>query len=164
MDKPVIKWAKVYDDAIIPTKRDEDAGYDVYAHLETGCLVVRPHETVVISAGIASAFPIGYVCLLQERGSTGSKGIGQRSGVIDSGYRGEWFIGFTNHNNIPLIIAKEPDKYLDKNDVIVYPYTKAICQAVFLEVPEFKTEEIEYKDLKKITSERGINCKGSTGK
>jgi len=101
---------------------------------------------------------------LLERGSTGTKGIGQRCGVIDSGYRNEWFIPITNHNDKPMIITKETDVEYLQDDFIVYPYTKAICQAVLLPVPKVEINEISYGELKEFKSERGMGCLGSSNK
>ena len=61
----------------------------------------------MLPTGIASACSSNYYFQIFERGSTGVKGIGQRSGVIDSSYRGEWFIPITNHNPYPIIIVRE---------------------------------------------------------
>lgn len=101
-----IKFAKVKPNAIIPSKREEDAGYDIYPCFDEDYIVIYPHETKMIPTGIASAFSSDYVAILKERGSTGTKGIGQRSGIIDSGFRGEYFVPITNHNDKPIIIVK----------------------------------------------------------
>ena len=77
-------FAKVKDGATIPSKREEDGGYDVYACFEEDYIVIQSHETKLIPTGLASAVSSDYVILLRERGSNGSKGIGQRAGVIDS--------------------------------------------------------------------------------
>lgn len=159
----MIYFAKVKEHAQIPNKRDEDAGYDIYACFDEEYILISPHETKFIPTGIASSFSNDYVALVKERGSTGSKGIGQRAGVIDSGYRGEWFIALTNHNIMPLIISKSP-----KNEhlpgAIIYPYDKAIAQCLFIEVPKLKINEISYEELLQIKSERGFGGIGSTGK
>lgn len=162
MDK--IYWAKVKENAVIPTKRSEDAGYDIYACFDEESIVIQPNETRCITTGIASAFPENYVIILKERGSTGTKGIGQRCGVIDSGYRGEYLVPITNHNNKPLIITKADDTSELEGDYIVYPYKKAITQAVLLEKPELPTEEVSYDELLQIKSERGSGKLGSSGK
>ncbi len=99
-------FAALREGARIPAKRDEDAGYDIYACFEEPYFRFEPFETKLVPSGIISAFPPEYVAVLKERGSTGSRGIGQRAGVIDSGYRGEWLIAMTNHNDRPLVIAK----------------------------------------------------------
>ena len=162
-------FAKVKPNAIIPSKIEENAGMDVYANFEEDYIVIKPHETVMIPTGIASACSSDYYFQLFERGSTGTKGIGQRCGVIDSGYRNEWFVPITNHNKDILIIAKDyknTKKYkeLFGDLVIIYPYEKAICQAVLLQVPKIKVEEIDYTSLLKIESIRGIGNLGSTNK
>ena len=87
-----VKFAKVKPNAIIPSKRDEDMGFDIYACFDEDYMVINPHETRLIPTGIASSCDSDYGFLVFERGSTGSKGIARRCGVIDSGYRNEWFI------------------------------------------------------------------------
>ena len=166
-----VKFAKVRPDAIIPSKRDEDMGFDIYACFDEDYIVINPHETKLIPTGIASACDSGYGFLLFERGSTGSKGIARRCGVIDSGYRNEWFVGLTNTTNKVMFISKlsEQETYDNYyNDVMpksfVYPYTKAIVQALVAPVPEVEVEELEYSDLKEIKSERGLGALGSSGK
>lgn len=167
MNEEKVYWAKIREDAIIPTKRPEDAGYDIYACFDEKSIVIHPHETKCIPTGIASAFSSKYVMVLKERGSTGTKGIGQRCGVIDSGYRGEYIVPITNHNNKPLIITKTEDKEelkeLEKH-YIVYTYKKAITQGVLLVIPEIQSEEISYTELQQISSERGTGKLGSSGK
>jgi dUTP pyrophosphatase len=101
-----IKFAKVRPDAKIPSKRDEDMGFDIYACFDEDYMVIKPHETKLIPTGIASACNPEYGFVVFERGSTGSKGIARRCGVIDSGYRNEWFIGLTNTTTKMLIITK----------------------------------------------------------
>lgn len=185
-------WAKVKPDAIIPTKRDEDAGYDIYPCFEEDYIIIPPHETKMIPTGIASAFTEDYVAILKERGSTGTKGIAQRSGVIDSGFRSEWQCPITNTNTVDLIISKltieelikkyatkdeEGYQYMmngswsvyltvdeeDKEDLpIIHYYSKAICQAIFLPVPKMKTFETSYDELLSVESERGMGMLGSS--
>ena len=40
-----IKFAKVRPEAIIPTKEDENAGYDIYACFSEDNLTIQPLET-----------------------------------------------------------------------------------------------------------------------
>ena len=189
-----ILFAKVKPNAIIPTKRDEDMGFDIYACFDEDYMVIKPHETKLIPTGIASACDPKYGFLLRERGSTGSKGIALRAGVIDSGYRNEWFVGLTNTTDKTLYISKISKKEIidmeykadlvaqtvdalfgDENScstikdkleaaALVYPYSKAIAQALIVEVPKMKVEEISYDDLKMIESERGMTKLGASGK
>lgn len=166
-----VKFAKVKDGAIIPSKRDEDMGFDIYACFDEDYIVINPHETKLIPTGIASACDPGYGFVLFERGSTGSKGIARRCGVIDSGYRDEWFIGLTNTTNKVMFISKLSDQdtydkyYRDiMPESFVYPYTKAIAQALVMPVPKTKVEEIAYDELQAIKSERGMGALGSSNK
>lgn len=162
-----IYFAKVKPDAIIPSKDIANAGYDIYACSDEDLITIQPNETKMIPTGIASSCSNDYYFQLLERGSTGSKGIGQRCGVIDSGYRGEWFCPLTNHNNKPILITKKTNQeLLDmlSEDYIVYPYKKAICQAVLLPVPKTEVIQLSYDELKQIESDRGMGSLGSSGK
>ena len=188
-----IKFAKVKENAIIPTKTDENMGYDIYACFDEDYIEIRPHETKLIPTGIASCCSDDYGFIIKERGSTGSQGIAVRCGVIDSGFRGEWFIALTNTTRQTIRITKKVDKvqqgvaYDDKeekyylgtnknvdfvqNDPFVYgetlklyPYSKAIAQAILVPVPKVKVEEVTYVELKEIKSERMNGQLGSSGK
>lgn len=196
MNNNELFFAKVKDGAKIPTKRSEDMGYDIYACFDEEYIMIKPHETKLIPTGIASACSDEYGIILKERGSTGTKGIGQRCGVLDSGYRDEWFVPITNTTNEKIIIIKQetlkmikdyrhkPMKTLieeygddfnlftweieriedDFKDSIIYPYEKAICQAIVVPVPKMKVKEILYEELINIKSERGNGSLGSSGK
>ena len=144
MDNRTIYFAKVKEDAMIPSKREEDGAFDIYACFEEDFMMIAPHETKLIPTGLASAFSSDYVAILKERGSNGSKGIGQRAGIIDSGYRGEWFVPLTNHNTVPVILLKESYKgdRVAFGEVIIYPYEKAMSQCILVEVPKVKNTNI----------------------
>ena len=186
-----VKFAKVRPNAIIPSKRDEDMGFDIYACFDEDYIAIHPHETKLIPTGIASACDANYGFLVFERGSTGSKGIARRCGVIDSGYRNEWFIGLTNTTNKTLYISKiSKEEIIDRmynaddmskkwdgvfgsivsikdnleNNIFVYPYSKAIAQALVTPVLKTRVNEISYDELKAITSERGMGALGSSNK
>lgn len=161
-------WAKVKENAVVPSKRKEDAGYDLYPCFKEDYLEIAPLETKLVPLGVASAFDDGYVLFLKERGSTGSKGLAIRAGVMDSGYRGEYIAPITNLNKIPARIIKrealEKMSESDKKDLLLYPYEKAICQGVLLLMPQVDSEEISYEELMKITSHRMSGRLGSSGK
>lgn len=160
-----VKFAKVRPTAEIPTKRVEDAGYDIYADFEEDYMIIPPHETKMIPTGIASACDVDYCFILKERGSTGSKGIAQRCGVIDSGYRNEWFVPITNTTDKTLYIAKNTsDTNVNNKDNFIYPYGKAIAQAIIIPVPQVDIEEYTYDELKAIPSQRRNGALGSSGK
>lgn len=168
-------FAKVRPDAIIPTKRDEDAGYDFYANFPEDNMVIDPHCTKAIPSGIATCFSSDYYMQVHERGSTGKIGMKYSAGVFDSGYRGEHFIMLTNTNDRPIVISKLGTEQLGKAfyvgdkkyktaDCIIYPYSKAICQEVVLPVPKMNIQEISYEELSQIPSQRKAGLTGSSGK
>ncbi len=76
----ILYFAKTKDAAIIPSKREEDGAFDIYACFEEAYMMIAPHETKLVPTGLASAFSSDYVAILKERGSTGTKGMGQRAG------------------------------------------------------------------------------------
>ena len=183
-------FAKVKPNAIIPTKEDENAGYDIYACFDEDYMIIPPGESKLIPTGIASALSEKYYLQVHERGSTGTKGMKYGAGVIDSGYRNEIFICINNVNGVEIIISKLDKEELFKkygkkyfgdvmgieydcglyalNDgeypAIIYPYSKAIAQLVVHEVPKMKVSEISYEELKEIPSKRGMGALGSSGK
>lgn len=126
-------FAKVKPNAIIPTKKNEDAGRDVYACFEEDYIVIPAHTTKLIPTGIASAMSPKYEIRLRDRGSNGSKGIHVNAGTIDSGFRGEWFVAWCNTNDQDVILSKLSldelkEKYgvkdWDNDDVIPTDYNK----------------------------------------
>lgn len=213
-------WARANDSVIIPSKNLENGGYDIYANFDGDSEIIFPNKTKMISTNLACAFSSKYVMILKERGSTGTIGIEQRSGVIDSGYRNLIFVPITNSTNKILIITKDEKKTrqelleklatqkpVDKvyitsecgdislihkifffikqrfnipshrhtitiqnkklqtiDDFILYPYSKAICQALMVEVPVLDSKEISLQELQSIPSKRGMGNLGSSGK
>lgn len=171
-------WAKVKPNAIIPTKTDDNAGYDIYAYDNNEGYLIEPNSTKLIPTGIAVAVSNDYYLQVQERGSTGSKGIKYGAGVIDSNYRGEIFIVITNTNPYKLLITSVVDEVqyttektlgrmglvVDHITSLMYPMSKAIAQLVVHNVPKMEPKEISYEELKMIRSDRGIGALGSSGK
>ena len=163
-----IKFAKVKPNAIIPTKRVEDAAFDLYACIEDyeDWICIPPHSSKLIPTGIASAFNPNWAIIFRERGSTGVKNMKINAGVIDSGFRGEYFVSLYNGNDVPVYITKYMDgeQAPEPKNAILYPYEKAIAQALVIPVPEVNVEEISYDELKNIPSERGMGALGSSNK
>ena len=163
-----IKFAKVKPNAIIPTKRVEDAGFDLYACLDEliDWICIPPHTSQLIPTGSASACDADWAVIFRERGSTGVKNMKINAGVIDSGFRGEYFISLYNGNDVPVYITKYMDgeQAPEPKNAILYPASKAIAQALIIPVPEVNVEEISYEELKDIPSERGVGALGSSNK
>ena len=168
-----IYFAKIRDTAIIPSKKEEDAGYDIYADFPEDHFIIPANTTRLIPTGIACALHSDWYFQVEERGSTGSKGIKKSAGVVDSGYRGEIFIALTNCNNKTLVITKHPKRQdylkdmpadLRQNGIITYPYDKAIAQLILHKVPRMQVRTVKYDDLLTIPSGRGTGSLGSSKK
>lgn len=170
-----IYFSKIRQTAIIPSKKNEDAGYDLYADFDDDFFIIKAGQTKAIPTGIAVAFSNKYYAQVEERSSMAKIGIKKSGGVMDSGYRGEYLIMTYNTNDKPFIISKAPiDEVEDvfeiegevykKEDVILYPKTKAVCQIVLQIVPKLESKEITYEELKNIASERNTGGFGSSGK
>jgi dUTP pyrophosphatase len=168
--KDTLKFSRIYSDVVIPSKKMDDAGYDIYARISEEFIILMPHETIKVPTGLRVWVPKGYYMQLFERGSTGTKGIGQRSGVIDSSFTGEIFVPITNHNDAVLVLANREvtAEEINPNDIwekyIVYPLSKAIVQGVILPVPEFEVEEITDAEMLSRDTHRGTGQLGSSNK
>lgn len=163
---PVI-FCPLKEDTIIPTRNSENSCIDIYANFEEDFILIKPNETKMISTGLASVIPEGYGYQLKERSSTGTKGMTQMAGVIDSGYRGEWLVPITNSSNKYLYIAKKEAEPIIKQivpDAIIYPYNKAICQAQLETIPNEYITTCTKEELENFKSERGEGRLGSSGK
>ena len=183
-------FAKVESNAVIPSKRDEDAGYDIYT-CETETIVINPNSTRMIDTGIAIACSKNYFPKFFDKGGMGSKGVIVGAGVGDSGYRDKYFIPLINTNSTKFVVITNQsqeeinnadcfdfnDKLfkksegelicnnkLEKSHFIIKPLNKAITQFVMLPVPRMNIKEITYDELKNIKSERGLGKLGSSGK
>jgi dUTP pyrophosphatase len=158
-----IYFSKIRESAIIPTKREEDAAYDLYSCFDEDYIIIQPHTVRLIPTGIASAFYKRWCFVFEERGSTGVKNMKRNAGVIDSGYRNEWFVAISNANEKPIVIAKDINAFSEK-DYIIYPYNKAIAQTLKKKVYKNTNEEISYDEIKLLASERMMGKIGSSGK
>jgi dUTP pyrophosphatase len=162
----ILQFAKCRDDAIIPSKRPNDAGFDLYGVLDNcNKYIIPPTQTLMIPTGLKSIIDEGYYVQIQERGSTGSKGIKYGAGVIDSNYRGEWFLAVTNCNPLPLVICSEKDmqKYIDVC-YVVYPIEKAVFQGIVHKVPSTFIQEVDLSVIENNQTERGEGKLGSSNK
>ncbi len=162
-----IYFAKTRPHATVPTKRKEDAGFDLFACFDEKFLRFDPFEVKLVPTGIACAFEEGFYMQIEERSSTGKINLKKNAGVVDSGYRGEILVELFNANPVPLYISKIPQaelKELVKEDFVFQSYEKAIAQAILHRIPDADVSEISYDELKQIPSLRGVKGFGSTDK
>ena len=159
-----IMFAKLREGAVIPSKRDEDSDYDLYACFEEEEFVIPALSTRLVPTGIISAFDESLGVKFEERGSnTKWCGIVQ-AGVIDSGYRGEWFCAIYNGNTLPVHISKAVSEVQRLEDRVMVPYSKAVCQFNVREIPKVDIQEVRPETVLACESARGAGALGSSGK
>lgn len=159
---------------IIPTKDKENAGRDCYARIEPKVIEGKEVYELFLPKMELTKIPLGFASYLDkgdllsinwERSSTGALGILNMSGLIDSTYQGEVILQV-----IPLLhdilITSEVDEieFDEKTNMVLYPYKKAIAQAVVIPQSSAKDVHIPYEDLLKKPSKRGTGGWGSSGK
>lgn len=67
---------------------------------------LAPGESRIFRTGFAQAIQPGWLCLLWDRSGMGAnKKVHRLAGVIDSNYRGEWFVALTNLSQQPVMVA-----------------------------------------------------------
>lgn len=102
-----IKYQKLNQYAIIPTKGSEDAaGYDLYAAISQPILIPS-HSTVKITTGLAFELPKGYFAGIFARSGLATKqGLRPANcvGICDSDYRGPYIVALHNDTNEDKII------------------------------------------------------------
>ena len=82
-----------------PTRASEHAaGLDLYCGAD---VIIYPGETKKVPTGYHFEIPPGYVGLIRERSSLAQNGIVTVAGVIDSDYRGQVMMVFTNLSDDP---------------------------------------------------------------
>lgn len=172
-----VLWHKTKDAAKIPSKRDEDAGFDIYTTEDE--VLLMPLEIHLFETGLQSAFSKDLVGIVKERGSTGCAGLAVRSGVIDSGFRGEWKILIQNLNPYPVKFTKQFLKsfkasnefYYDHDgkqqcgDIYYYTLSKAIAQVIFFPLANVNSVEADVKQWNtNLSTQRGETMLGQSGK
>lgn len=162
-----ILWYPLRAKSRIPTKRDEDAGFDIYT--TENKVWVRAHGQILFPTGIAAAVSKGYWLEVKDRGSTGSKGLHVHCGVIDNGYRDEIFVCIKNDNAYDVVFTDEEKEgwhnTSNTTGYLVYPVKKAIAQIIPIRQPRCKSKEASKREWAKLRkTKRGMGKLGSTGK
>lgn len=102
-----VKVKKLKDNARLPVYGTAfSAGADLCACLD-GPVTLAPGETRLISIGISMEIPEGYAGLVFARSGLATKrslAPANKVGVIDSDYRGEFFVPLHNHGTVPQTI------------------------------------------------------------
>lgn len=99
-----VKVKKLYPNARLPVYGTAfSAGADLCACLDAS-VTLQPGETKLISIGISMEIPTGYAGLVFARSGLATKrnlAPANKVGVIDSDYRGEFFVPLHNHGAVP---------------------------------------------------------------
>lgn len=97
-----IKYKKLSDSAIIPTRGSDDAaGCDLYAP-KGGSWVIPPHATVKVGINLAFEIPRGTFAAIFARSGLATKhGLRPANcvGVCDADYRGEYIVALHNDSD-----------------------------------------------------------------
>lgn len=142
-----MKVKKLRPGAMLPVYSSaEAAGADLFACLEEP-VTIAPGQTVMIPTGLAMEIPKGYAGLVYARSGMATKqGLApaNKVGVVDSDYRGEWFIALHNHGQEPRQV--EPGQRIAQ--LVVTPVLREVFE---------ETDTLE-------ETQRGAGGFGSTGK
>ena len=63
-----------------------------------------------------------------------------------------------------ILISSEVEETEVYDDIVIYPYKKALLQARLVVVPDVEVKEIKYSELMDMPSLRGTGGWGSSGK
>ncbi len=87
--------------AVLPRRaHDSDAGYDLYTSEDT---ILQPDKTTDVKLGFRMELPNGYYARIIGRSSTMRKRrLLVVEGIIDTGYRGELYVGVYNPTGYPI--------------------------------------------------------------
>lgn len=142
-----IKVKKLSDTAQLPTRGSSyAAGYDLYADIPDA-IELAPHTTQMIPAGISMEIPAGYFGAIFARSGLAAKEDLRPAncvGVVDSDYRGPFFIAL--HNDGEQWRKIEPQERIAQ--LVILPF----LSVTFQEVTELEE------------TGRGAGGFGSTGK
>lgn len=142
-----VNTKKLDPNAILPTRGSKyAAGWDLYACIPDGSVVIPPHQTVKISTGLALEIPEGYWGGIYARSGLATKnGLRPANccGILDSDYRGPVIVALHNDSGTPRMICSGD----------------RIAQLVFHSVVDFTFTEDENLS----ETDRGTGGFGSTG-
>jgi len=161
-----IKVKKLNPLAILPTKNDGDAGYDLYA---TEDYTLQPLERKLFKTGLAISIPEGHYGRIAPRSSLAYKsGIDVLAGVIDSTYRNDIGVILINLNAYN---SQSRDQSIFERlsaqmteQVFAAPYTvkrgDKIAQIIIEPYKDADFIEVAYLDV----TQRNLGGFGSTGR
>jgi len=144
-----VKFKKLNEKALLPVQaHDGDAGFDLYACLDTKLMILMSGERALIQCGFSMELPIGAEAQVRPRSGLAIKHgvtVLNSPGTIDAGYRGP----------VGVILAN-----LGKDSFVVN-HGDRIAQMVIAEV----VQNVIFEEVGELSdSERGEGGFGSSGK
>ena len=101
-----------YDEQLLPEKKTPEAiAWDIRTATD---FTLQPWELKLIPAGIKTVMPVGRCCKIYARSSLPCKTglmLWNSVALIDSDYRGEYFMQIYNFTNKPISIEKHKNTY-----------------------------------------------------
>lgn len=174
-----VKYKKLHPDAVLPTKLNENAGYDLHLVEDFELL---PFTPALIPIGFSTEFPNSLEAVIRPRGSSLPKRrIHVAIGTVDAGFRNEWCVsamyipflqsksGVASYSNERQNFSKVEledlylDSYLSGNlhlDTLFLRKGERIAQVVFQFLPTIEWQEVEELG----DSVRGMDGFGSSGR
>lgn len=163
MEIPKIKVVLLNAEAKLPSKKDENSGYDIYTTQQEDVVLLHG-EKHNFDTGIKTEVPNDWGLILKEKGGMGNNNIGLRAGVVDAGYRGQVVVIMTNEDPKPVVFTRNPENYealQATGKATIINLNKAITQMMLVFTPHGEIVQCEEKDL--TDSERKEGKFGSTG-
>jgi dUTP pyrophosphatase len=140
-----LKFAKMGDEAIIPSRKSSGAGgLDLYSPVDGR---IDPGQDLLLDLKIAAQIPEGYIGDVRTRSSIATKNkVDIPTGTIDSDYRGSINVYLRNCSESEPFVFKRGDR---------------VAQMTLTKIAEPNPVEVSYEELTK--TERGTGGIGSTG-
>ena len=146
---PQVSVARLHPAARLPRYAHDGPFGDLAADLySVASVTIAPHQTSLVSTGLAMGFPSGYGALVEDRSGLAVRGITTLAGVIDPGYRGELKVVLINITDEPITLAAGD----------------RVAQLRLVRRIEAEFVEVEALDATEAVSVRGAGGFGSTGR
>lgn len=143
-----ILFKRLNENAVLPIRKHfDDAGYDLIA---TSCKYNPIYDRFEYGVGFATKIPLGYYAEILPRSSNTKTEayLPNSSGVIDSGYTGEWKVFYKLRTPIEYLFPDGVDDLAIlemENEYAPYKVGDAIAQCLI-----HKTEDIWFCDIEEL--------------
>lgn len=150
--------------AIIPKKRKEGAGYEVYMLPTDERITINPGETRLLDTGLKANFSSNYVILVKETDESGLDGLRIGAGVIESGFKDRIMIPINNTSDKKIVLMPadkgkwfedKMDKHYFSFDIgnkFIYTQDKAIGKLLLVPVMDAEVEEVSREEFERFNS------------